>query len=175
MEYSKKAFFDERHGGPFRKLYRASPAGTWGQRSACYDSDEKKQHDMRVFYRGRTNLSFVIGDVRNRDRLDEAMVRIGIKLHAAALKQVLACDSFPHEAIHTNVIGAQHVVDAVLRNCLKSFVMISTDKAVRSSCAKRPPHSSPSSRPSSARRLASFSNMVFLSTCYPKSIRGGAR
>lgn len=93
--------------------------------------DEKKQHDMRVFYRGRSNLSFVIGDVRNREPLDEAMSGIDIMFHAAALKQVPACENFPNEAIHTNVLGAQNVVDAALRNGLEAFVMISTDKAVK--------------------------------------------
>lgn len=93
--------------------------------------DEKKQHDMRVFYQGRPNLSFVIGDVRNRECLDEAMSGIDIMFHAAALKQVPTCENFPHEAILTNVTGAQNVVDAVLRNGLEAFLMISTDKAVK--------------------------------------------
>lgn len=86
---------------------------------------------MRVFYRGRSNLSFVIGDVRNSERLDEAMAGIDIMFHAAALKQVPTCEEFIHEAIHTNVTGAQNVVDAALRNKLESFIMVSTDKAVK--------------------------------------------
>ncbi|MBV8665377.1 MAG: SDR family NAD(P)-dependent oxidoreductase [Burkholderiaceae bacterium] len=93
--------------------------------------DEKKQHDMRVYYRGRSDLTFVIGDVRNRDRLDEAMAGIDVMFHAAALKQVPACENFPHEAVNTNVIGAQNVVDAALRHELEAFVMVSTDKAVK--------------------------------------------
>jgi UDP-glucose 4-epimerase len=84
-----------------------------------------------MFYRGRQNITFVIGDVRNRDRLDEAMQGIDIMFHAAAMKQVPACECFVHEAIHTNVTGAQNVVDAALRNRLESFVMVSTDKAVK--------------------------------------------
>jgi FlaA1/EpsC-like NDP-sugar epimerase len=59
------------------------------------------------------------------------MSGIDIMFHAAALKQVPACENFPHEAIHTNVIGAQNVVDAALRNKLEKFVMVSTDKAVK--------------------------------------------
>jgi UDP-N-acetylglucosamine 4,6-dehydratase len=59
------------------------------------------------------------------------MSGIDIMFHAAALKQVPACENFPNEAIHTNVIGAQNVVDAALRNKLEAFVMVSTDKAVK--------------------------------------------
>lgn len=96
-----------------------------------FSRDEKKQHDMRLFYRDQKNISFVIGDIRNRDRLDEAMSGINIMFHAAAMKQVPACENFPYEAIHTNVYGAQNVVDAALRHALDAFVMVSTDKAVK--------------------------------------------
>lgn len=93
--------------------------------------DEKKQYDMRVFYQGRTDLSFVIGDVRNPPVLDEAMEGIDVVFHAAALKQVPTCEHHPHEAIKTNVLGAENLVDAALRHRVERFVMISTDKAVK--------------------------------------------
>ncbi len=93
--------------------------------------DEKKQYDMRVFYKGRSDLSFVIGDVRNRAALDEAMSGIQLVFHAAALKQVPTCEYFPEEALRTNVTGAANVVDACLKHGVEAFVSISTDKAVK--------------------------------------------
>ena len=86
---------------------------------------------MRIFYRDRKNLSFAIGDVHNRDCLDEAICGVDIMFHAAALKQVPACENFLNEAVLTNVLGTQNVVDAALRNGLEKFVMASTDKGVK--------------------------------------------
>lgn len=93
--------------------------------------DEKKQYDMRVFYQGRRDLSFVIGDVRNPQIVDEAMAGIHTVFHAAALKQVPTCEHHPHEAIRTNVLGAENLVEAALRHGVECLVMISTDKAVK--------------------------------------------
>ena len=93
--------------------------------------DEKKQYDMRVFYQGRSDLTFVIGDVRNRASLGEAMKGIELVFHAAALKQVPTCEHFPEEALRTNVEGAANVVDAALEEGVAAFVAISTDKAVK--------------------------------------------
>jgi UDP-N-acetylglucosamine 4,6-dehydratase len=131
MDYSQKSVLVSGGTGSFGNFIVRRLLDLGAKEVRVLSRDEKKQHDMRVFYRGRSNLSFVIGDVRNRDRLDEAMSGIDIMFHAAALKQVPACENFPHEAIHTNVIGAQNVVDAALRNNLEKFVMISTDKAVK--------------------------------------------
>ncbi len=93
--------------------------------------DEKKQYDMRVFYQGRPDLTFVIGDVRNRETVDEAMEGIDVVFHAAALKQVPTCERFPMEAMRTNVLGAENVVAAALGHCVQTVVAISTDKAVK--------------------------------------------
>lgn len=93
--------------------------------------DEKKQYDMRVFYQGRKDLTFVIGDIRNREVVDEAMHGIDIVFHAAALKQVPTCEQHPMEAIRTNVLGAENLVDCAVRHGVEKFVMISTDKAVK--------------------------------------------
>jgi UDP-N-acetylglucosamine 4,6-dehydratase len=131
MDYSQKSVLVSGGTGSFGNFIVRRLLDLGAKEVRVLSRDEKKQHDMRVFYRGRSNLSFVIGDVRNRDRLDEAMSGIDIMFHAAALKQVPACENFPHEAIHTNVIGAQNVVDAALRNKLEKFVMVSTDKAVK--------------------------------------------
>ena len=93
--------------------------------------DEKKQYDMRVFYQGRPDLTFVIGDIRDPHVVNEAMAGIDVVFHAAALKQVPACEHNPHEAIRTNVLGAENLVDAALKHRVSCFVMISTDKAVK--------------------------------------------
>ena len=93
--------------------------------------DEKKQYDMRVFYQGRPDLTFVIGDIRDPHVVNEAMAGIDVVFHAAALKQVPACEHNPHEAIRTNVLGAENLVDAALKHQVNCFVMISTDKAVK--------------------------------------------
>ncbi|SRR5579875_222402 len=93
--------------------------------------DEKKQYDMRIFYNGRKDLTFAIGDVRRIESVDEAMDGIDTVFNAAALKQIGTCESFPAEAIQTNITGAENVINSALRNQVKNFVMISTDKAVK--------------------------------------------
>jgi UDP-glucose 4-epimerase len=93
--------------------------------------DEKKQYDMRVFYQQRPDLSFTIGDVRSTAQLDEAMSGAHVVFHAAALKQVPACEYHPMEAVRTNVLGADNLIEAAMRHRLEAFVMISTDKAVK--------------------------------------------
>ena len=93
--------------------------------------DEKKQYDMRVFYQQRPDLAFIIGDVRSPAQLDEAMSGAHIIFHAAALKQVPTCEQHPMEAVRTNVLGANNLIEAAMRHRLEAFVMISTDKAVK--------------------------------------------
>jgi UDP-glucose 4-epimerase len=93
--------------------------------------DEKKQHDMRVFYRGQANLRLLIGDVRDRASVDEAMKGIDVVFQAAALKQVPACEAHPMEAIRTNVLGVENVISSALRERVHRVVCISTDKAVK--------------------------------------------
>jgi UDP-glucose 4-epimerase len=93
--------------------------------------DEKKQHDMRVHYGRRTDLSLMIGDIRDPRTVDEAMRGVDVVFQAAALKQVPSCERFPMEAVRTNVIGAENVVEAALRHGVSTLVAISTDKAVQ--------------------------------------------
>lgn len=131
MDYAQKSILVSGGTGSFGNFIVRRLLELGAREVRVLSRDEKKQHDMRVYYRGRTDLAFVIGDVRNGERLDEAMEGIDIMFHAAALKQVPACENFPYEAIHTNVTGAQNVVEAALRNKLEAFVMISTDKAVK--------------------------------------------
>ena len=96
-----------------------------------YSRDEFKQHIMREkFKEYEVKLRFFIGDVRDRDRLTRALEGVDYCIHAAALKQVPACEYNPAEAIKTNIGGAQNVIDAALDMGVKKVVALSTDKAV---------------------------------------------
>ena len=97
-----------------------------------FSRDELKQHDMRALYpdTGDTPMRYFIGDVRDRDRLRRAFTGVDLVVHAAALKQVPACEYNPIEAIMTNVMGARNVVDAALDAGVKKVIALSTDKAV---------------------------------------------
>ena len=106
-------------------LTRYSP-----RRIIIFSRDELKQHDMRVQFTD-PRLSFFIGDVRERDRLRRAFeASVNIVVHAAALKQVPACEYNPFEAVKTNVLGAQNVIEAAIDCGVHRVVALSTDKAV---------------------------------------------
>lgn len=91
--------------------------------------DEAKQEEMRIAY-SRPELKFYIGDVRDRASVDKAMKGVDLVFHAAALKQVPSCEFFPMEAVKTNIIGSQNVIDSAVEAGVKSLVCLSTDKAV---------------------------------------------
>ncbi len=93
--------------------------------------DEKKQFDMRHEFAAHANVSFVVGDVRDAAKVRQACAGIDIVFHAAALKQVPNCELFPLEAIKTNVLGAQNLIDAAIANGVERVVAVSTDKAVK--------------------------------------------
>jgi len=94
-----------------------------------FSRDEKKQEDMRIAF-GNSKVRFCIGDVRNPDSLRQAMRGVDYVFHAAALKQVPSCEFYPMEAVLTNVIGTENVLNAVSENGIKKIVLLSTDKAV---------------------------------------------
>ncbi len=95
-----------------------------------YSRDELKQHEMRAAGFDHPNLRYFIGDVRDLPRLKRAMRGVDIVVHAAALKQVPACEYNPMEAIKTNILGSSNVVDAALDTGVKRVLALSTDKAV---------------------------------------------
>lgn len=98
-----------------------------------YSRDEQKQTIyMRAMAPG-TPIRFVIGDVRDRDRLQSVMRGSDIVFHAAALKHVNLCEKNPYETIQTNAIGTQHVIDAAISNQAEKVIVISTDKAADAS------------------------------------------
>jgi len=94
-----------------------------------FSRDEKKQHDMRVFY-NNSKVKFYIGDVRNESSLKDAMIGVDYVFHAAALKQVPSCEFYPMEAVQTNVLGTENVLNAAITNRVSKVVCLSTDKAV---------------------------------------------
>ncbi|MCX6072023.1 MAG: UDP-N-acetylglucosamine 4,6-dehydratase (inverting) [Chloroflexi bacterium] len=95
-----------------------------------FSRDELKQHEMRVAGFDDPTLRYFIGDVRDEARLRRAMNGVHIVVHAAALKQVPACEYNPNEAILTNIIGGRNVIEAALDNGVERVMALSTDKAV---------------------------------------------
>lgn len=94
-----------------------------------FSRDEKKQHDMRLKYHD-PRLKFYIGDVRDFGSLAQAMLGVDYVFHAAALKQVPSCEFYPIEAVKTNVLGTENVLNAAVNSNVERVVVLSTDKAV---------------------------------------------
>lgn len=99
-----------------------------------FSRDEKKQDDMRHFYQSQypnevEKLKFFIGDVRDKVSIDNAMHGVDFIFHAAALKQVPSCEFFPIEAVKTNVIGTENMLNSAISNGVSNIVCLSTDKA----------------------------------------------
>lgn len=95
-----------------------------------FSRDELKQHEMRVSGYDHPSLRYFIGDVRDQQRLFRAMHGTDIVIHAAALKQVPACEYNPMEAIKTNILGSSNVIEAAMDAGVKKVIALSTDKAV---------------------------------------------
>ncbi|MCA9510922.1 MAG: UDP-N-acetylglucosamine 4,6-dehydratase (inverting) [Myxococcota bacterium] len=95
-----------------------------------YSRDEWKQGEMAAQFQHDARLRFLLGDVRDRERLARAMDGVDVVVHAAALKQVPSCEYNPAEAVRTNVDGAQNVIDAAITAGVARTVALSTDKAV---------------------------------------------
>lgn len=94
-----------------------------------FSRDEKKQEDMRIALKS-DKVKFHIGDVRNFDSIDFALKGVDYVFHAAALKQVPSCEFYPMEAVRTNILGAENVLNAAIANRVKKVIVLSTDKAV---------------------------------------------
>lgn len=93
-----------------------------------FSRDEKKQYDMRKFI-NNPKIKFYVGDVRDKSAVDFAMKGVDHVFHAAALKQVPSCEFFPLEAVKTNVVGTENVLESAVRNKVQRVVVLSTDKA----------------------------------------------
>jgi len=94
-----------------------------------FSRDEKKQDDMRQFY-NNAKIKYYIGDVRNYESINSAMKGVDFVFQAAALKQVPSCEFFPIEAVRTNVLGCENVLNAAMENKVSRVIVLSTDKAV---------------------------------------------
>jgi UDP-glucose 4-epimerase len=94
-----------------------------------FSRDEKKQEEMRILL-NNSKLKFYIGDVRDFDSTSQAMKGVDYVFHAAALKQVPSCEFYPMEAVRTNILGTENVMNAATANGVKRLVVLSTDKAV---------------------------------------------
>ncbi len=97
-----------------------------------YSRDELKQYEMQsssLFQNDKTLIRYLIGDVRDKERLSLAMEGVDLVIHAAALKQVPAAEYNPFEAVKTNIIGAQNVIDSAMTQGVNKVIALSTDKA----------------------------------------------
>ena len=94
-----------------------------------FSRDEKKQEDMRKFFEN-PKLKFYLGDVRDKDSINNAISTVDYIFHAAALKQVPSCEFYPMEAVKTNIVGTNNVLESAIINKVKKVICLSTDKAV---------------------------------------------
>ena len=94
-----------------------------------FSRDEKKQDDMRRKYQN-DKIKYFIGDVRSENSLNQAMVGVDFVFHAAALKQVPSCEFYPMEAVQTNIIGTENMLNSAIKHNVKKVICLSTDKAV---------------------------------------------
>lgn len=94
-----------------------------------YSRDELKQFNMRQEFKSN-KIKYIIGDIRDTNATDNAFKNVDFVFHAAALKQVPSCEIYPNEAVLTNVIGSNNVIEASIKNNVKKLILLSTDKAV---------------------------------------------
>ena len=94
-----------------------------------FSRDEKKQDDMRRQFQNE-KIKYFIGDVRDESSIDQAMQGVDFVFHAAALKQVPSCEFYPMEAVRTNILGTENMLNAALNNNVEKVICLSTDKAV---------------------------------------------
>ncbi len=131
MKWEDKAVLITGGTGSFGKDFAKIMTARYHPRKLIiFSRDELKQHDMRVAGYDDESIRYFIGDVRDAARLRRAMGDVDIVVHAAALKQVPACEYNPFEAVQTNIMGARNVIDAALDCGVEKVMALSTDKAV---------------------------------------------
>lgn len=128
--FNKKNILITGGTGSFGKLFTKTILERYNpNKIIIYSRDELKQSDMEFEFKDNENIRFLIGDVRDYDRLSLAMSNVNYVVHAAALKQVPAAEYNPMECIKTNINGAENVVRASINNDVEKVVALSTDKA----------------------------------------------
>jgi UDP-N-acetylglucosamine 4,6-dehydratase len=131
MKWSEQVVLVTGGTGSFgRKLVELMLREYHPQRLVIFSRDELKQHDMRAAGFDHPSLRYFIGDVRDAQRLERAFAGVTVVIHAAALKQVPACEYNPFEAIQTNIMGGRNVIDAAINRGVRRILALSTDKAV---------------------------------------------
>jgi UDP-N-acetylglucosamine 4,6-dehydratase len=102
----------------------------WLERLIIFSRDEAKQHEQRRAMSSDSRISWVIGDVRDLNRIVSSLRGVDIVIHAAAMKQVPICEENPSEAVMTNILGTRNIIEAAIRNSVRHVLFVSTDKAV---------------------------------------------
>ena len=119
--------------GSFGKKFTEITLSQNPKKVIIYSRDELKQHDMDcefLKFRNHDRMRFFIGDIRDKERLSRALNGVDIVIHAAALKQVPACEYSPIEAVKTNVMGASNLIETCIDNGVEKVIALSTDKSV---------------------------------------------
>lgn len=129
MEFNRKCLLITGGTGSFGNAVLRRFLNTGITDIRIFSRDEKKQDDMRQFYKN-PKIKYFIGDVRDRQSVDTAMQGADYVFHAAALKQVPSCEFFPNEAVRTNVLGCENVLNSAQEFKVKKVIVLSTDKAV---------------------------------------------
>ena len=107
-----------------KKLLKMSP-----KEIRIFSRDEKKQDDMRKNFKNK-KIKFVIGDIRDQKSIEQAVIGVEYIFHSAALKQVPSCEFYPMEAVKTNILGIDNLLNEAIKNNVKKIICLSTDKAV---------------------------------------------
>jgi len=131
MDWSKEVVLVTGGTGSFgKKFIRVLLEEYHPAKIIVFSRDELKQHEMRAAGFDHPSLRYFIGDIRDQERLRRALQGVTVCVHAAALKQVPACEYNPMEAIKTNILGSSNVIDAALDAGVRKVLALSTDKAV---------------------------------------------
>ncbi|MBP1993973.1 UDP-N-acetylglucosamine 4,6-dehydratase (inverting) [Paenibacillus eucommiae] len=128
MEMDGKVVLITGGTGSFGKKFVEHMLQTDVRKLIIFSRDELKQYEMSQEYKD-SRLRFFIGDVRDLDRLNRAFDGVDVVIHAAALKHVIACEYNPFEAVKTNILGAQNVIEAAINQGVRRVIALSTDKA----------------------------------------------
>lgn len=115
--------------GSFGKTFLSKIIKSKIKKVIIFSRDEKKQEELRNEIADQ-RVKFIIGDVRDKESINEATIDVDFIFHAAALKQVPSCEFQPTEAYKTNIIGTENTINAAIRNNVKKLILLSTDKAV---------------------------------------------